>query len=106
MSNVLQNDVIQATLSSIFAITTSTGVYLFSSDITSRTLVNSNPFARVCYGNKYVAIDSSGLIYTSVDGIYFALQSSNFNTLISTTYTAPFIIRDSSKYSCRVQCIR
>ena len=107
MSSVLQNDSLYANVSNINSITTSTGTYIFSNDINTRTLISSNNnFARIVYGNKYVVLDSTMLVYTSTDGVYFTQQtSSNLNTIIQTNYNAPYLIWDGSKYIPCGYCI-
>ena len=80
---------------------------LHTNNIATKTLaINNSTFTRIVYGTKYVALDNNTLVYTSTDCIYFTLQSaSNLNAIISTTYSAPFIIWDGSKYIACGYCI-
>ena len=67
MSSVSQGDNMQANVTLVNAITTSTGVYTFSSNIANKTLVSSNStFTRIVYGNKYVALDNNTLMFLNV----------------------------------------
>ena len=46
------------------------------------------------------------LVYTSLDGVYFTLQSSsNLNTIIITNYNVPCIIHDGTKVISCGYCI-
>ena len=58
LSSVAQNDYLGANLSTVNSMTTLSGVYYFTTNITSRTLLNGDPnISRVAYGGgKYVAL--------------------------------------------------
>ena len=104
ISNVLQNDYLGANLSTVNSITTSTGIYYFTTNINQRTLLNGDSnFTRIVYGGgKYIALYSTGTpiqVYTSLDGIYFNYQSgSNLGSIFQSNYSSPYIIYDGSNF--------
>ena len=49
ISNVLQNDYLGANLSTVNAITTSIGIYYFTTNITQRTLLNGEGWFSIHY---------------------------------------------------------
>ena len=51
LSSVAQNDYLGANLSTVNSITTSAGIYYFTTNISSRTLLNGDPnISRIAYG--------------------------------------------------------
>ena len=61
--NVAQNDYLGANLSTVNSITTSAGIYYFTTNISSRTLLNGDSnFTRIVYGGgKYIGLCNIGL---------------------------------------------
>ena len=65
-----------------------------------------NVLTRIIYGNgKYIALDGTNQVYSSIVGMYFNLQSSNLNTIINTNYSATYIIHDGTKFIACGYCI-
>ena len=103
LSSIAQNDYLGVNLSTVNSITTSAGIYYFTNNISSRTLMNGDPnFSRVVYGNgKYVGLYCANTlvqVYTSNDGLFYTYQNtSNIGIIIQSNYNAPYLIFDGSK---------
>ena len=86
------------------SITTSTGVYYFTNNINSGTLLNGEPnFTRIAYRNgRYVCLYAVLIpiyVYTSTDGIYYNYQpTSSLTSIINANYNAPYRIHDGTKF--------